>query len=230
MAFVSFKGGAGKSTAAMAVASAMVAAGRTVAMIDADENVPLVKWRDKAMEAGFWSDACSVVRGDDMQGLEKAVVAATDTKVDVAIIDTRGGGSDLNNAIIGNVDAVLVPTALTGLDIGSALSTFEHAVRFVHDMRLDTPVRLLIQRLPVGRLTVSQAQDLEALSSLPRCGPVLHARDAFASIAKRGMLHLLLESARSDPRQRLTAMHLATAMDEADALRLDIEALMDGTA
>ena len=228
VALVSFKGGAGKSTAAMAMTSAMVASGRRVAMIDADENAPLVAWREKARTLDLWSDACSVMRGDDLPALETAIVAATDAKADVAIIDTRGGGSELNNAIIANAEAVIVPTALTGLDIGSALSTFEHAVRFVHDMGLATPVRLLIQRVPVGRLTVSQAQDLEALSSLPRCKPVLHARDAFGSISKRGMLHLLLERSRSDLRQRITTTHLATAMAEAEALRVDVETTMGG--
>ena len=228
VAFVSFKGGAGKSTAAMALCSSVVATGRRVTMIDADENTPLVAWRDRACEAGLWSDACDVVRGDDMRGLEAAFAAASDVGSDIVIVDTRGGGPELNNAIIGNVDAVIVPTALTGLDIASALSTFEYAVRLLHDVGIATPVLLLVQRVPVGRLTVSQAQDLEALSSLPRYEPVLHARDAFASISKRGMLHLLLERVQANPRDRLTASHLATAMNEADALRADIERRMEG--
>ena len=228
VAFVSFKGGAGKSTAAMALASSLVASGRHVTMIDADENTPLLAWREKAREAELWSDACEVVRGDDMRSLQAAFTVATDRCSDVSIVDTRGGGSELNNAIVGNVDIVIVPTALTGLDIASALSTFEYAVRLVHDARLRTPVVLLVQRMPVGRLTVSQSQDLEALSTLPRCMPVLHARDAFASISKRGMLHLLLERTLANPRERLTASHLATAMGEADAVRADIERRVEG--
>lgn len=227
VAFVSFKGGAGKSTAAMALCSSFVASARCVTIIDADENTPLLAWRDRAREAELWAEACEVVRGDDMRGLQAAFTLASDRASDICIVDTRGGGSELNNAIVGNVDAVIVPTALTGLDIASALSTFEYAVRLLHDVGIATPVLLLVQRVPVGRLTVSQAQDLEALSSLPRCEPVLHARDAFASISKRGMLHLLLERARANPRERLTASHLAVAMGEADALRTDIEGRME---
>ena len=223
VALASFKGGAGKSTAAMALCSSFVGAGRRVTIIDADENTPLLAWRDRAVEADLWSDTCDVVRGDDMRGLQTAFTAASDAASDVVVVDTRGGGSELNNAIIGNVDAVIVPTALTGLDIAAALSTFEYAVRLLHDVGTETPVLLSIQRVPVGRLTTSQSQDLDALSSLPRLGPVLHARDAFASISKRGMLHLLVERAKANPMERLTASHLATAMSEADALRLDLE-------
>lgn len=229
VALASFKGGAGKSTAAMALCSSFVSAKRRVTMIDADENTPLLAWRERAREAGLWSEACNVVRGDDMHGLQAAFTAASDAASDVVIVDTRGGGSELNNAIVGNVDVVIVPTALTGLDIASALSTFEYAVRLLHDVGTATPVLLLIQRVPVGRLTVSQAQDLDALSSLPRLGPILHARDAFASISKRGMLHLLVERAQANAMERLTASHLSTAMSEADALRSDVERQMGGT-
>lgn len=223
LAFVSFKGGAGKTTAAMAVASALVAAGRSVAVVDADENAPLIAWRDRAVAADLWVDACTVGRGDDTRALEAELTRAEDAGRDVAIIDTRGGGSELNDAIIGNADAIVVPTALTGLDIASALETFEYVIRLHAEMGVHVPVALLVQRVPVGRLTVSQSQDLEALSTLPRCEPVLHARDAFGAISKRGLLHLLHARAEADVRARLTANHLRVAMAEADALRVDLE-------
>lgn len=228
MTFASFKGGAGKSTAAMATCSALLAAGRSVTMIDADENVPLVAWADLARVNNLWDDGCAVHRGDDMRGLERAYAEAERASSDVAIIDTRGGGSELNNACMASADVVIVPTALTGLDIAAALSTFEYAVRLFHDMGQATPVLLLLQRVPVGRLSVSQAQDLEALSQLPRFEPLMHARDAFGAISKRGMLHRLLERSRSDPMQRLTVNHLNVAMNEADAVRRAVETQMEG--
>ena len=229
VAFVSFKGGAGKTTAAMAACSAYVGAGSRVAMIDADENFPLVAWRDRATAHGLWSEQCTVERGDDVVSLESALSGATDCGADIAIIDTRGGGSELNNTIVCNVDAVIVPTALTGLDISAALSTFEYAVQLLHDAGVATPVRLLVQRAPVGRLTSSQAQDLEALSTLPRCETVLHARDAFGAFSKRGMLHLLVARAEHDPRTRLTATHLRVAMEEAERLGTELRDLLGGS-
>ena len=197
-------------------------------MIDADENMPLMGWSDLARSNDLWDETCSVSPGDDMRGLERAYGEAERSSSDVTIIDTRGGGSELNNACMASADVVVVPTALTGLDIAAALATFEYAVRLFHDMGQATPVLLLLQRVPVGRLSVSQSQDLEALSQLPRLEPMMHARDAFGAISKRGMLHLLVERSRADPMQRLTSTHLGVALNEADAVRRSIEATMEG--
>lgn len=222
IAFTSFKGGAGKSTAAMALASAYVAAGSTVTMIDADENAPLFAWRDAGRRNRLWDEACEVLKGNDLRSLEQASTAALDRGSDIVIVDTRGGGSEINNTIMGSVDMIVVPTALTNLDIAAGLETFEYAARLLHDMGLTTPLVLLVQRVPVGKLTVSQTQDLAALSTLPRLNSVLHARDAFGAISKRGLLHLSLAAAASEPRTRLMATHLGTAMNEARDLQQEI--------
>ena len=226
--YASFKGGAGKSTAAMATCSSWLAKGMRVAMTDADENVPLLEWQERSRRQGCWDEACSVVRGDDLRSLERAYEAAERDDTDVAIIDTRGGGSELNNACVTNADVVVIPTALTGLDIAAALSTFEYVLQLLHDARLSTPVVLLVQRVPVGKLTVSQVQDLGALSTLPRCEPVLHARDAFAAMSKRGMLHVLHRAMATDPRLRLTASHVGVALGEASTVRADLDLHMGG--
>ena len=51
IAFASFKGGAGKTTAVMAVTSSLIAKGKCVALIDADENTPALH-RDGAVAHG----------------------------------------------------------------------------------------------------------------------------------------------------------------------------------
>lgn len=218
----SFKGGAGKTTAVMLVCSALARKGVRVALIDADENLPLLAWRDAARANGHWDDQCSVQRGDDLTSLGQAYDEALASSTEVLILDTRGGGSELNNTCILNAGIVVVPTALTGLDITAALATFEYAVRLLHDHRTRTPVRLLLQRVPIGRLSRSQERDLDLLSSLPRLRTQLHQRDAFGSISRRGMLHLVLKSVAEDARTRIAASHMWTAMAEAEALADEI--------
>ena len=218
----SFKGGAGKTTAAMILCSALIHRGTKVAMIDADENQPLVAWKEVARTNGHWDERCTVDRGDDMSSLDRAYDGADAAGAEVLIIDTRGGGSEMNNACALNASVVVIPTALTGLDITAALETFEHVVRLVHDHRHQTPVRLLMQRVPVGRLSRSQERDLELLSTLPRFGVQLHQRDAFGSIAKRGMLHLVLRSVVENERTRIAASHMWAAMTEAETLANEI--------
>lgn len=226
--FASFKGGAGKTTATMAVASSLIASGKRIALIDADENCPLLDWREVAQSAGTWSAECEVFQADDLRSFESAFESASNDAFDYAIIDTRGGGSELNNACLVNTNLVIIPSALTTLDMTQALSTFEHTVKLLQAMKTDIPVALLIQRVPVGKLTVSQKQDLAALSELPRCETILHSRDAFASIGKRGMLHLIHQNMIADSAKRISASHLATAMAEAQSLTNDmLEALGD---
>ncbi len=226
--FASFKGGAGKTTAAMAVTSALSQQKKRVALIDADENVPLLEWRDSALKTGSWSDDIFVYEADDLRSFERAFEDASSKGFDYAIIDTRGGGSELNNACLINTNLVIIPSALTQLDIMQALSSFEHVIELHQSVSKIIPTALLIQRLPVGKLTVSQKQDLDVLSELPCCETRLHSRDAFASLGKRGLLHLVHERMISDPMKRISAGHMATAMDEARSLTDDLlEALAD---
>lgn len=226
--FASFKGGAGKTTAVMAVTSSLVEAGKSVALIDADENMPLLEWRDNALKADTWSDAISVYEADDLRSFEQAFEDSSSKKFDYAIIDTRGGGSELNNACLINTNLAIIPSALTQLDMTQALSTFEHVIELYGSMNVEITTALLIQRVPVGKLTVSQRQDLEALSKLPCCETKLHSRDAFASLGKRGLLHRVHDQMVADPMKRISASHMATAMDEARSLSNDlVEALGD---
>lgn len=227
--FASFKGGAGKTTAAMAVTSALVERGKQVALIDADENVPLLEWRDNALKADTWSDEIEVYEADDLKSFENAFEDTTTRGFDYAIIDTRGGGSELNDACLINTNLVIIPSALTRLDMTQALTTFEHVVELHHSMKMEITTALLVQRVPVGKLTVSQRQDLATLTDLPCCETKLHSRDAFAALGKRGLLHKTHANMKADPIKRISANHMATAMEEARSLMTDLlEALGDG--
>lgn len=218
----SFKGGAGKTTATMLLSSTLVRKGVSVALIDADENRPLEAWEQAARANDCWDDACQILAGDDMASLEASFGQAEALGAEVTIIDTRGGGSELNNACMANADAIVVPSALTGLDIDAALTTFEYAARLLHDMRTTKPLNLLMQRVPIGRLTRSQERDLESLSTLPCYETRLHQRDAYSSMSKRGMLHQVLNSVMADPRTRIAASHMWSAAEEGDRWSIEV--------
>ena len=220
--FSSFKGGAGKTTAVMAVTSALADMGKRVALIDTDENIPLIDWRETALRVETWSDNITVFEADDIRSLETAYSEASSQNYDHTIVDTHGGGSELNNICLINTDLVIIPSALTTLDMTQALTSFEHVIKLHQAERKTITTALLIQRVPVGKLTVSQRSDLEVLSELPCCETRLHNRDAFAALGKRGLLGPSIAQIKNDPMKRISTNHMATAMEEARALANDL--------
>lgn len=216
VSFCSFKGGAGKTTALMAVCSSLVAQGHKIALFEADDNSPLTKWRDNALSLNCWDDLCAVFLTDEIASLEKAYMEASDQGYTLALVDTRGGGSELNNTIIASSDFLVVPSMLTPLDIDEALSTYSYIVELLLAEKLGTPSGVLKQRVPLSRLTVSQKNAIRILNSLPSFDVNMHDRDAFSTIKTKGMLHRVIGQMEQNPMARLQLRNFKNALQEAD--------------
>lgn len=214
----SFKGGAGKTTALMGLCSALLSEGKRVALFEADENRPLTKWRENAVERDTWDPTCEIFAADEMALLEESYERAEAAEFDFALADTHGGSSDLNNTIIASSNFLLVPTMLTPLDADEALSTYRYIIELLMAERLDIPTALLRQRVPIGRLTSSQRNIWEMLSKLPLTETPMHERDAFAAMKNRGLLHLSIVNANASPATRLMVRNLESAMKELSSL------------
>lgn len=220
--FASWKGGAGKSTALMATACSLVAQGRRIALFEADPNATLRRWRENAKEIETWDDRCEIFVADDMPSFEQSYEAALKAGFDIVLIDTQGAATELNNTILANSAIVVIPTALTSFDIDSCLDTFEYALELLKEEPDEVPIAVLLQRMPVGTLTIGQKADLALLDGLPQFDARFHARDAFARLKSRGMLHRLHAQLADNAGKRVEAKHIATAMQEADAFARDL--------
>ena len=86
VAFVSPKGGAGKTTAALLLALGLANRRQRVAMIDSDPNKPLVAW---AAMAGR-PDLISVHPAPTLQDVRDALREAQRRQPDWVILDTEG--------------------------------------------------------------------------------------------------------------------------------------------
>ncbi|MBX4971066.1 conjugal transfer ATPase VirC1 [Rhizobium binae] len=210
----SFKGGAGKTTALMGLCSALATEGKTVALFEADENRPLTRWKENATRRNTWDPLCEIFIADEMPLLEAAYDQANGRNFDYALVDTHGGSSELNNTIIASSNLLLVPTMLTPLDADEALATYRYIIELLLGESLVVPTAILRQRVPVSRLTSSQRAISEMLSALPLTDTPMHERDAFAAMKERGMLHMILRDAATNPSMRLVLRNLETAMEE----------------
>jgi cellulose biosynthesis protein BcsQ len=218
IAYCSFKGGAGKTTALMAMCSSLVASGTKIALFEADQNRPLQKWQQNALANDTWDELCQLFIADETEALEQAYSDAVAQECQYALVDTQGGSSELNNIIVASADFLILPTALTALDIDETLATYRYIVELLMNEELDTPSAVLKQRVPVGRLTMSQTTSDQMLEALPLFSEVMHDRDAFAAMKLKGMLHKTTEKLKGDPQTRLQLRNHLIAMNEVDAL------------
>lgn len=222
ISFASWKGGSGKSTALMATACSLIAQGTKVALMEADANATLRRWRQNALQRQTWDPACKIYLSDDPKAFETAYEQAYNADTDIALVDTAGGASDLNNTILFNSNAIVIPTALTSFDIDSCIDTYHYAFELTKDETDEIPIAILRQRIPTIKLTIRQQADLQILDALPQLHNHLHQRDAFASLKAIGMFHLVHAALLKNPGKRVEARHIQIAMRESDAVAADL--------
>ena len=224
ISFVSFKGGAGKSTALMAVASALVSQGKRIALFEADENRPLRRWKENAKEIGTWDDdLCLVLSADSFEAMQSSFETAESANCDYILVDTAGGASELNSTIIANSDKAIIPTSLNMIDLDEALSTLVFVsvqVSKIKGSQIDT--KLLLTKFPQSNLKSSERLNLEAIEAMPQFRNRIQSRNAFASIKGLGLLHIHLENLNSNPKYRILSSHIRVALSESIELSNEI--------
>lgn len=227
VSFASFKGGCGKSTSIMAIASMLCAKGKHIAIFDSDMQQQQHSWRNKARSANTWDEACQVYRTDDLPSFEQAYEKATDDGVEIALIDTHGGASELNQAAIINSQLVVVPSGLTDLDITSTLDTMRYIAKLQKQEKIGIVFALLWQRFPTTKLTSAEEKYYKALDRLDQFENKLFKRDALTSIGSSGMMHLYHRKISEDKKLRLKAGTFGVAVNEADNVTKDLLEILE---
>lgn len=218
ISFASFKGGAGKTTSLMAVTSGLVRRGKKVVLFEADNNNPLKVWRANAQRIGTWDDSIAIYDAHDEKALGEAYEAASEEGFDFALLDTRGGDSELNTSSILNADFVLVPTSLTPIDIEYVVRTLSFAVEAMKQADVQIPVACLLTQTPTTKQKASERKSYEILQRLPQMDAQISDRAAFADIFANGLLHKHHEIIAKVPSKKILAQHVSVAMKEAQAL------------
>ena len=175
--FVSPKGGAGKTTAALLLASEIARSAR-VTVIDADPNHPIRAWSSSAAPQNLTvvSDA------DEENIIERIEEAAAQTPF--VVVDLEGTAAKIVLLAVSQADLVIVPTQGSQLDAEQA----SRAIRVVkqHEKMSGraVPYAVLLTRTnPVIRTrTMAHIQHGLIDAGIPVLHTELHEREAFRAV------------------------------------------------
>jgi chromosome partitioning protein len=146
IAFVSSKGGVGKSTSALLLALGLVRRGLPLALVDSDPNLPLTAWS----RFGWRPEAIGVIQAPHFQDLP-GVLRRAKAVAPWVIVDTEGGAPAMAGAAVAGADLVVTPLAPSWLEAREALKTAALVGETCRRERRPIPVVGLFSRMPGGR-------------------------------------------------------------------------------
>jgi chromosome partitioning protein len=178
------KGGAGKSTTTLLLATYLAQSGASVCVLDADPNQPIMDWKTN----GNSKTKMQVVGGVKESNLMEILEQQTQQFV---FIDLEGTASVLVSRSIAMADFVIIPVQASAVDVRQA----GKAIRAVRDEEKvaqrsnasrTIPYRVLMTRTPAPGAPVSSVQrQLEAeieSAGIPRFRTSLAERLAYKAI------------------------------------------------
>jgi chromosome partitioning protein len=182
IAFVSPKGGAGKTTSCLILASELADRGLAVKIIDADPNHPIGNWK----RAGGQTENLSISSCDSEDKLLDDI-DKSDQIYDFVVVDLEGTANLSVAYAISRADLVIIPCQRSNLDALEAAKAIKLVKQQSKVTGKNIPVALLLTRTSQAIRTKSLKIMLNNLmkNSIDLFMVEMHEREAFKSIFDR---------------------------------------------
>jgi len=211
----SSKGGVGKSTITGCLTGVWAAAGDRVHIVDLDNNRTVSRWfSDTARRP----DGITVTAPDPSGLTEHLEELAATANPDVILIDVAGTYERALTVAVARAHLTLIPASPTEADIFEASRVAKHITSVYRAFGRDPLYRLLLNRVPTLSSQGRLYSTLEIVRlRLPRIKTRVMQRAAYEELGLSG------QPPHYADRKRPT---VAKAVQELDAVRADIEALL----
>jgi chromosome partitioning protein len=182
IAFVSTKGGVGKTTSALLLALGLAEQGRTVSIVDSDPNLPLKAWGELPGKP----ETISLFHAPSFQDLPGELRKAKAAS-DWVVVDTEGGAPRMGGMAIANADLVIAPLAASQLDAREAHKVAKMVADIAGREGRAIPLACLFARTPPpGRRSFQEVRAELAASALPVLEVALSDKEAFRALFSKG--------------------------------------------
>jgi chromosome partitioning protein len=183
IAFASPKGGAGKSTSAMLLATTLATRGAMTAIIDADPNHPISRWAGRAGDV----ERLTVLATDTEEQLLDSIERGA-RKFPFIVIDLEGTASATVGVAMSRADLVIIPTQGSDLDAVEAVKAIKFIRLNERKFGRQIPFSIVFTRTsPAIRPRTLSAIEAELTEQgIPMFGTQIHERDAFRAMFSFG--------------------------------------------
>ena len=178
IAVVSPKGGAGKTTSAFLLATALAKL-YDVTVIDADPNHPIQTWANSGNTPARMNIISDVDEDTIIERIEDAAALTT-----FVVVDLEGTASKIVLYAISQADLVIVPTQGSQLDANEASRAIRVVLQSQKMTKTVTPYAVLLTRTNSSIRTRTQAHIQNGLigAGIPVLETELNDRDAFRAV------------------------------------------------
>lgn len=179
--FASSKGGAGKTTSAIVLATTLSREAK-VCIIDADPAARLTSWAEKSR----LPDSLTVRKSLGEREIHDEIEQGLETH-DYVVIDLEGAATRVNAFAMGESDLVVIPMGDEQPDAEGAIETLAQVNLEARALRREIPVRILFARTKAAvKSRLAKSLNAQVRDKIGAFSIELHDRTAYSSLHNFG--------------------------------------------